>query len=239
MLDFAASARVACWLNAWIAGRESADEVIEGVLGEHAFVEVCQPGGTALSPALVLGQLRRLQVRRVSVCLPKPGDPLGLGGPPTFNVEAVDAGEAMIWHGAGMGFVPEVVGAALTWRGAAASPPAYLPDVATAGRELRAALLEAARVLVDLDVAAWNADVADELIDLRAPRSAAPVLPYPSPEAAAVAATALRCRAIVELAISDDGGALSAHDVTARRGALAPLEAAARGAVVATCSSPG
>jgi hypothetical protein len=233
------AARVACWLNAWIASRRSADDVIEGVIGDSTHAEFRQAAGAPpLTPALVLGELRRWKVRRVSVCLPRPGDLLGLGGPPDFNADAAETGEAMIWHGADVGFVPAVVGAAVVWRGAPATPPAYLPDVASADRELRAVLLETARQLAALDVAAWNPDVADELMDLRSPHPGAGTLPFPSPEAAALAATALRCASIVELAARDDGGALSAYEAVSRRNALAPLDGAARRGVVAACSSP-
>jgi hypothetical protein len=239
VIDIPSAARAACWLNAWIAGRESADAVIEGVRGRHPQVRFLQAAGeSALTPALALGQLRRLGVRRVRVCLPRPGDLLGLGGPPAFNADATEAGEAMIWDGADLGFVPAAVGNSVVWRGATAVPSTYLPDVATADRELRAALVNAARALADLDVAAWNPDVADELVNLRSPHPVAAQLPFASPAAAGVAATALRSATIVELATMDDGGALSAYEATSRHSALAPLDAAARRALVAACSSP-
>jgi hypothetical protein len=235
----ASAARVACWLNAWIASRRSADDVIEGVIGDSAHAEFREtPGAPPLTPALVLGELRRSKVRRVSVCLPRPGDLLGLGGPPSFNADAAEIGEAMIWHGADLGFVPTVAGASVVWRGASAAPPAYLPDVASADRELRAVLLETARQLATLDVAAWSPDVTDELMNLRSPHLGIEPLPFASPAAAALAATALRCTSIVELATRDDGGALTAYEAASRRNALAPLDAAARRALVAACSTP-
>ncbi|NUR05483.1 MAG: hypothetical protein HOQ45_00570, partial [Nocardioidaceae bacterium] len=49
-------------------------------------------------------------------------------------------------------------------------------------------------------------------------------------------ALATRCRTIVDLALEDDGGAVTAAEADARRDALAPLDAAARRALVATCS---
>lgn len=239
MLNFPTAGRVTCWLNAWISGREPADEVIAGVVGEHASVLFQRDEGAELPPALLLGQLRRDEVRRVSLSLPRPGSPLGLGGPPAFNADAIDAGEAIIWHGADIGFVPESIAGLLTWRSAAAIPPAYLPDVETADRELRAALTTTTRRLADLDVAAWNPDVADELMNLRSPRPRGPRVPFSSPQAASLAATAARCAAIVELAGRDDGGALSAAESEYRRQALRLLDCAARGALIATCSAVG
>jgi hypothetical protein len=47
---------------------------------------------------------------------------------------------------------------------------------------------------------------------------------------------AMRCRTIVDLALDDDGGAVSATEADARRAALAPLDHAARRGLVAACS---
>ena len=43
MLSLPDSARVACWLNAWLAGRESADDVITGLNGRHGLAEFVGP----------------------------------------------------------------------------------------------------------------------------------------------------------------------------------------------------
>jgi hypothetical protein len=58
------------------------------------------------------------------------------------------------------------------------------------------------------------------------------------PRAQRMLATALRCRRIVELALADDGGALTAGEAERRRAALVPLDRASRRAVVAACSRP-
>ena len=238
MLDVPSCARVACWLNAWIGRRASADDVIGGLLNGHARVEFLQPGERAgLSPALVLGELSRLRVRRVSASLPTPGDLLGLGGPASFNADALEAGEAVIWQGPGLGFVPARLGGSVSWRGSAATPPTYLPDVATADRELREAISESAEQLAALDVASWSPDVADALLNLRAAPPNQEEVPFASPLAARTAVTGMRCVGIVELAFSDDGGALTSGQADRRRDALLPLRRAARAAVVAACSS--
>ena len=65
-----------------------------------------------------------------------------------------------------------------------------------------------------------------------------PVLAPPGVPAACVdlAARGLQAAAIVELALEDDGGAVTAYDAAERRAALVPLERAARRALVAACS---
>lgn len=238
MLAVPAAARVACWLNAWIGGRESADAVVDGLRGDMAHVAFAGLDGEGeLSPALLLGALRRCGVRRVLAALPTPGDPLGLAGPPPFNSDALDAGQAVVLDGASLGMVPVVTGRSTRWSASPAHVPAYLPDVAAADRGLRTALLEAAQALTELDVASWNPSLADELIDLRAPARLDTDLPLPSGPAARTAVNGLRCLRIVDLAFADSGGALSSWESRSRHDALVPLARRARAAVVAACSS--
>lgn len=238
MLQLPASARLACWLNAWLASRSSADAVIEGVDGPGGRTRFVRSaiGGT-LSTALFLGELRRRGVRRVSSALPVPGDPLGLGGPPDFNTDVVEAGEGSLLHGADLGLVPVQVDGTLTWSVTVARPPSYLPTVAEADRGLRAALIETADLLARLDVVAWQPEVADLLTTLRRPPISAPADPYASPESARLAHEALRTAQIVSVARRDDGGAVSASEATRRAQALRPLDSAARAALVAATSS--
>ena len=237
MFAVPSAARLACWLNAWLCGRESADDVIDGLVAGDAQVDFDGLAPDPLSPALLLGELRRIRVRRVSVTLPSAGDLVGLGGPPDFNTDALTAGEAVILHGPGLGLVPRRVGRAVHWAAAQARPPTYLPDVATADRDLRQALAQAATDLATLDVASWSPDVADALLNLRQPKQLDMPVAFASPAAAHTALSGLRCLDIVSLALRDDGGSLSSSEATRRREALIPLERAARAAVVAACSS--
>jgi hypothetical protein len=231
------AARFAGWLNAWLAHRESSDAVISGMVGSCAHVDVRGlADGQPLSPALLLGELRRLGVEQVSACLPRPGHPLGLGGPSDFNLDALDAGQAVVLHGSGLGLLPTTVGHAVHWRAAPACPPSYLPDVSAADRELRSALLEASDQLAELDVSAWSPDAADALLNLRAPIRLDAPMALPSGVAARAFTSGLRTMEIVRLATRDEGGSVSAHDARCRRDLLAPLERASRTAVVAACS---
>ncbi len=238
MFAVPSSARAACWLNAWLSGRESADAVIDGLLGDQAHMEFAVFGAEpALSPALLLGELRKHGVTRVSVALPSPGDPVGLGGPADFNADAIDEGQALILYDVGTGLVPRDTGRSTRWQGAPAEPPGYLPDIASADRALRLALTEAANALAALDVATWNPDAADALMNLRRDARLDSPMTFASGEAARAAVTGLRCQHIVDLASGDDGGALSAWEVEQRRVALLPLHRASRAAIVAACSS--
>ena len=125
------------------------------------------PGADGTETLVVaLGRLRSSGATSFGAALPAEGDPVGLGGPRAFNDAALEAGEAVVVAGAGLGLVPVRVGAAITW----VAHPAQrrqLPDVGEADRGLRAALLETAEALADLDVARWRPEVADRLLNLR------------------------------------------------------------------------
>ena len=125
-------------------------------------------------------------------------------------------------------------GAVVFWH-AYAARPRQLTDVGEADRALRVALLDAADQLAALDVARWRPDVADELSNLRrSPRLDAP--PGVPPRCVELAARALQAAGIVDLALDDDGAAVSAVEVDRRREALRGLARSARHALVAACS---
>jgi hypothetical protein len=238
MFHLPAAARLTCWLNAWLAGRVSPDEVISGVSDGGRPLEFVGPeAGTRLSPALLLGELRRWQVRQVSCALPIPGDPLGLGGPAVFNADAIEASEAVVLHGAGLGLVPVRAGSVTSWRVSEAHPPVYLSPVAEAARALRTAMITAADEVARLDVASWRPEIAEDLEVLRRPGRHAEQLPFSGPECAHLASEALRAGAIVGLARADDTGTISVWDADLRSAALQPLDHAARTALVAAASS--
>jgi hypothetical protein len=231
-----ASARLAWWGTSWLRGHVVTDLVVDAVLGDDATHAVAGLPGSGATETLVgaLGRLRTAGATSFGAALPVGGDPVGLGGPAPFNTAALEAGEAVVVAGTGLGLVPERVGAALVWT-ARPAERRQLPDVGQADRELRSALLATADALAALDVARWRPEVADQLMDLRrrAPLAAPPGVPARCVE---LAARGLQASAIVALALEDDGGAITAAEADRRRSALVPLDRAGRRALVAACS---
>ena len=228
------AARLAWWGTAWLRGHVVTDLLLDAVTGADAVHEVRADGQPALTLLDALLDVRNAGGDALGLALPVEGDLVGLGGPRPFNTDALEAGQAVVSGGAGIGLVPHRVGRAVLWRLHEAARR-QLPDVGEADRALRLAVLEAADSLAALDVARWRPDVADELLDLRGPVA----LDAPDgtpPRCVELAARGLRCEAIVELALADDGGAVTAGEMAARRAAIAPLDRAARRAVVAAFS---
>jgi hypothetical protein len=233
-----ASVRLAWWATAWLRGHVVADQLIDAVVGDDATHLL---GGPETSPeALVtgLGALRARGADAVGAALPTEGDLVGLGGPAAFNTAALEAGEAVLVLDAASfvlsGLVPARVGAAVTWRPAPAERR-QVPDLGEADRALRSSLLESAEALARLEVARWRPEVADRLMNLR---HRPPVVSPPGvPDRCAdLAARGMQALEITDLALEDDGGALTAQDAEARRAAIAPLGRAGRRALVAAAS---
>lgn len=208
------------------------DALQEGC-GTHLIAGLTPESGTT-SLLFGLASLRNQGADHLGAAFPAEGDPVGLGGPSGFNQRALEVGEAVLAPGAGWGLTPTDMGDGWIWR---AEPAQRRPlvDVGEADRGLRSALLEAAETLADLDVARWRPEVADSLMNLRhGPHLVAPAgTPVRCVEVAARAWQALE---ICELALDDDGGAVTAAEASSRKAALAPLDRAGRRALTAACS---
>jgi hypothetical protein len=230
------SARLALWLNACLRGAIGPDDFADAVRGadpQHLVVDWPQPGGvTPLVelPAAVL----RASGTTAALALPVAGDLVGLRGPAAFNGEALDAGEAVVLVGTGRGLVPAVDARTVLWQSSAAEPAPPL-DPAEAGRELRQALIATTAELTRLDVASWQPEIPDLLMNVRH-RRPLPLPPGVPPRAVEDLERAVLCLEIVGLALHDDGGAASAYEIAERRRCLTDLDRAARRAVVAVCS---
>ncbi|MEU8523797.1 hypothetical protein [Streptomyces sp. NPDC048577] len=242
------SGRLAAWGNALSAGSVSPDEAASAIVGEDAVhrVEGLPGEATPVGLTLALGRLRVLGVTGWRVALPAPGHPLGLSGPAEFNARAMEAEEAVTGFGAPYGLVPRVteVGPAgdvrveVVWRCLAVreAPPADVPSLGEAERELAEALRDATTALTRLDVAASGpaADAAREAYRARAEAGAEILAPGYPPRAVRVLELARRVGLLVGLAYDGGhGGAVSASEMAARGAALRPVERVARRARVA------
>ena len=228
------SARLAWWGTAWLRGHVAADLVVDAVLAGDATHVVAGLPGVEGSVSLIrtLAELRATGSDAIGIALAVAGDPVGLGGPAAFNAAALEAAEATVCGG--IGLVPRQVGAAVEWTAYDAGAR-QLTDVGEADRALRLALQQAAAGLADLEVARWRPEAADALMNLHHRPALAPPPGTPA-RCAELAARSLQALAIVDLALEDDGGALSVTQATRRRESLQPLGAAARRGLVAACS---
>ena len=223
------SATLAWWATAWLRGHVVTDLLLDALAADERLHRLAD--GDALP--VVLGSWRAAGATGVGLALPVEGDPLGLGGPAALNSRALELGEAVVCSQAGTALVPEVATETVTWHELAADRR-QLPDVGEADRELRRQVLAAAEGLAALDVARWRPEAADLFLDRRRPAPAAP--PGVPPRCVDLAARALTALAIADLALEDDGGAVSASEAHARQAVLVPLGRAARRGLVAACS---
>ncbi|MFE5817415.1 hypothetical protein [Streptomyces sp. NPDC056479] len=246
------SGRLAAWGNSLLVGLVSPDDAVLEIVGDDAVHRVeGLPGESApVGLTLALGRLRTLGVSGLRVALPTPGHPLGLSGPPEFNARAMDAEEAAICHGAPFGLVPEVYEAGpdgdvhveVVWHCLAVreAPPADVPSLGEAERELAEALRDATEMLSRLDVAG-SGPVAEAAIDAyraRAERGREVLAPGYPPRAVRVLELARRVELLVSLAHENGhGGAVSSAEMGARAEALRPVERVARRAQVAAYNS--
>jgi hypothetical protein len=252
MLSEPRSGRLAAWGNALLAGFVGPDDAALAIVGEDAVHRVDGIPGEAgpVGLTLALGRLRALGVTGLRVALPAPGHPLGLSGPPEFNARALEAEEAVVCFGAALGLVPEVdeagpegdVHVEVLWHclPVREAPPADVPSLGEAERELAEALREATEVLTRLDVAG-SGPVAEAAIDAyraRAERGREALAPGYPPRAVRVLELAQRVALLVDVAYGNGhGAAVTASEMGARAVALRPVERTARRALVAAYNS--
>ncbi|MCZ2528128.1 hypothetical protein [Streptomyces sp. HB2AG] len=255
MLDEPRSGRLAAWGNAMFAGLVPPDDAAQKAVGDDTVHRITGLPGEdrPVAVAFGLGRLRALGARGLRVALPAPGHPLGLSGPAPFNERALAAGEAVVAVGGpAVGLVPEVSSAGpagdrrteVLWHclPVRQAPPADVPPLAEAERELTLALREATEVLTRMDVAGAGPGAQAALEGYRARRSRRVLAPgYPA-RAVRVLELAQRVGALLAIAgvrpggagaPGEHGAAVSASQMAARARALAPVERTARRAQVA------
>ncbi|RKS68031.1 hypothetical protein CLV35_3938 [Motilibacter peucedani] len=251
MPDLPRSVRLAAWGGAVLRATTSPDLALDAVVGDDTRHVVDGLPGSHDDPdgvgvALALGELRRLGVTGLALALPVPGDVAGLPGPPSFNEEALEAGEAVLTRGAAAyALVPSVETARsslvqVRWRVHAVEPARStpLPSLAEADRELKEALSEATEELLRLDVARWRPEVLDTLARMRRRIDDASLPDDFAPRAERVLASARTVGAILSLARPDPGAAVSAGAIAMRLDVLDRLSAVTRRALVAAVNSP-
>lgn len=255
MLRELPSASLAAWGNAWLSGHAGVDDAVDAVerltgpnlIGTVSGIRL--PFDTGVPLRTALAQLRGLGLSGFRLCLPVPGDPLGLVGAAALNEAAIEAREAVLLRLADrqIGMVPHEDRRGSSYTGVAWTPyPAndsvpQVPDLAEAEQRLRLAITEAADVLSRVDDVAGFGSSTYQALGRLDESGAAGLAPGYPPRAHRVAAQADRLAAVLRLAGPDEDRGLSAHQVQTRRSALRALDRAVRRARVAAHAavSPG
>jgi len=242
-----ASATLAVWASAWLAGATASDDVLDALApwseahdvlaaddGIASATDLPGPGGRPTSVALLLAAVRRAAPRgQARLVLAAPGDVRGLPGPGRFSREATAAGEGVLFPDAALGLVPSPIADGVVRWTVYAVPdsgpvPEYVP-LNDAERGLRGQVREAASVIADLGVARHRPGVREEIAASlrRRPRALWPDgMP---PQALRVLQQADEVDAILSAAAGDEpGGALSSSAAVARSDALRPIASAVR-----------
>jgi hypothetical protein len=226
------SLRLAVWGNAWSRGSVSLDDAITHIVDADAAHDVDQGEG-GLEPLIVsLGRLWR-SGPALATC-PVPGDLLALAGPPSFNADAVDAGEAVLIGPHGV--LPHATGGGVVWSVREINPTRLHLSFREAAFDFRRALQETARTLDMLDLEAASQDTlaavfaVDERADVALPVDLEQAL-------SATTVAALRCLRLTEAAREDHSIDLSTSAASLRRDTLAPLDHAARRVLVAVSAA--
>jgi hypothetical protein len=236
--DFPAG-RFAVWATAWLTGRTSYDEALDGLLGDAAHRVLGLPDTPDAVPlGAALTALRGLGERRIRLVLPVPGDVRGLPALPGLAPLALESGQAAV--GDRIVLVPEDLGSdVVQWTafprdGAPPLPPPVEGNLRAVSGALDLAVGDAARVLARLDVARWNPEVPTLLTGLARP-APAPALPDDhEPLAVSILGRAERLARVLDLASADAPGAAVNHSqAAARDSALRPLADAVRDAIAA------
>lgn len=242
-----ASATLAVWASAWLAGAAAPDDVLDALAPWSDAHDVLAadddaagasglpgPGGPPTSTAMLLAAVRRAAPRGPArLVLPAPGDVRGLPGPGRFSREATTAGEGVLFPDAGFGVVPApVADGVVRWSVYAVPEPGPVPEhvgLGEAERELRGQVRAAATALTEMGVARHRPGVREEIAETLRVRPRA-LWPDGMPaQALRVLQQADEVDAILAAAAGDEpGGALSASAAVARSDALRPIAAAVR-----------
>lgn len=176
-----ASATLAVWASAWLAGAAAPDDVLDSlapwsqthdVLATDAdtgeWTGLPCPGTPPTSVTMLLAALRRITPRgQARLVLPAPGDVRGLPGPGPFSREATSAAEGILFPDAGFGVVPsDIADGVVRWTVYRVPDPGPVPEYVAlnqAEADLREQVRISASVLTDLGVARHRPGVREEI----------------------------------------------------------------------------
>lgn len=240
----------ALWVGGAGAGEEWLIDAVAAVTGSD------EPHRT-VDDAPLAALLSKLALHRspggVSfAALPVPHEPVGLHG--AAGVAAMDAGESVVVDGGpastALVAVPDVVafgsalepGAMVRWDLHEARLQLAPVGLGEARRMLAEALVIAVDALESMDVARWRPDAAEEIAELASavvpPQVADQLPPDLDPRRADLLVRAARLEAIAELAMADDGAAVTIFAADQRQAALRHVAGAARKAMTAATTYP-
>jgi hypothetical protein len=236
--DFPAG-RLAAWATAWLTGRTSYDDALDALVGDAAHRVTGLPGTDEAVPlGWALTALRTSGEQRLRLVLPVAGDVRGLPRVPGLTESALEAGQSAV--GERLALVPEPLGPeAVQWTafdlaGAPPAAPAVEGSLRSVSSTLDLAVGDAARTLVELDLARWHPEVPTLLAGLAKAAHVPGMPPGSDPLALSLLARAQRLGRVVDLALTDaPGGAVTHRQAAARDDALRPLADAVREAVTA------
>lgn len=250
------AALLAAWGTAYLQDSASLElAVAEVERDDEPHLWTCEPTAGPDEIGDGLAELKADGVSALRLSLPVPGDPLGLSGPVETNLAALAAGEAVVtvgdrgtsWAGPHIcrAIVPSVTafgtpgdrGHCVTWRCMAAA--STLPDVPMLGeadRELAQAMREATTALASLNQQSWRPSTTQTVGRLRESERDLRLPHHVGARADSLVRRAISVLTMLEAAQADDGDAISAHVAHARSASLAPLDRAARRAIVAAVS---
>ncbi len=226
------SAVLVTWLESHRLGHIGPDQLADAVRGDAPRHLV---SGLPDQPTLELIELPARLRGAASLALPAPGDPVGLGGPAELTRDAIESGEAVLVGDVAL--IPEIDARTVVWRAQRADPAPWVDERETAVG-LRTTLAEVTARLVDLDVAGWQPEIPDLLLNWRH-RPPLRLPPGYADRRVETIERAVLCLEIVDLARSVEGGSVSSSEIVMRQAALTDLDRAARHALVGACSVLG
>ncbi|WP_405143545.1 hypothetical protein OG589_38615 [Sphaerisporangium sp. NBC_01403] len=227
--DSPISATLVAWGNAWLAGHVGLDEAVDR-LERAAGPQVVSSEVTDTPLRRFLADLRVEGLSALRLALPAAGDPLGLTGPPPFNMAAVDAGQAAtaVLPGRSLGLVPSLDRRGSSYSGVrwtsmeAGTAAPDLPGLTDAEHALTMAMRSATDALLSVEGPAKAQPSISTTDDGLAPG-------YP---ARAHRVAALTARLASVLRVADERG-LTSGQIAVRDEALRDLDRAVRRARVA------